>query len=92
MKIINNLKAKWQEKTAAEKIKTVIEGVCNLGADLLMGYLNMRLIPQDEKKWKKVACVVTSGGLSMALGTAAAKQINNIVDAFANAKKEEPDD
>ena len=91
MKIINNLRAKWQEKTTAEKIKTVIEGVCNFGADLLMGYLNMRLIPQDEKKWKKAACVITSGGLGMALGAAASKQINDIVDAFADAKKEDPD-
>lgn len=91
MKFFENLKAQWNTKTPAEKVKMVIEGVCNLGADLMMGYLNVKLIPADEKKWKKAACVITSGGLGMAVGKIASNSINEIVDAFADGKNEEDD-
>ena len=91
MRFFNNLKIEWKAKTPVEKLKIVLEGVCNLGADLLMGYVNAKLIPPNEKKWKKAACVITSGGIGMALGKVASNQVNDMLDAFADAKKEDED-
>lgn len=88
MKIFGNLKAKWKSMSGADKAKLVIEGICNLGADLLLGYLNAKLIPQDERKWKKAACAITTAGIGMAVGKAASDQMGELIDAFTDAKQE----
>lgn len=86
MKIFENLKAKWKSMTPAEKLKVVLEGICNVGADLMMGYLNTRLIPGNDKKWKKAACIITTGGLGMAVGKLASQNINEMIDVFTDLK------
>lgn len=92
MKFFDNLKQKWNNMTGAEKLKMVLEGVCNVGADLMLGYLNARLIPSNNKKWKKAACIITTGGLGMAVAKVASNQLNDMIDIFTAAKDGEEDD
>lgn len=92
MKFFDNLKQKWNSMTGAEKLKMVLEGICNVGADLMLGYLNARLIPGNDKKWKKVACIITTGGLGMAVAKVASDQLNDMIDIFTAAKDEEEND
>ena len=89
MKIFENMKAKWKAMSTTEKVKLLLEGVCNLGADILVGYLGGRLIPADEKRWKKAACSITACGLGMAVGKAASDQLGEVVDSFAPKKNEQ---
>lgn len=89
MKIIENLRAKWKAMTPAEKFKLVISGICDVGADLLSGYICCRLVPEDTKTWKKAACIMTMGGLGMKAGEIAANQLNDLVDILAAPKEED---
>lgn len=92
MSFFSNLKTKWKTMPTSEKIKLVVSGVCDIGADLLAGMMLGRLMPTDEKKWKKVAMTVTAGGLGMWAGRTASNEINSCIDMITNSKEdaEEP--
>lgn len=89
MKIIENLKIKWKAMTPIEKLKLVVSGVCDLGADLISGYICTKIVPEDAKPWKKIACIATMGGLGMKAGEIAAGQLNGLLDIFTEPKEED---
>lgn len=94
MNIFSKLHQKWKSMPTGEKIKLVITGVCNIGADLLTGLMLNKVVPEDEKKWKKACMVATAGGIGMWLGNIASKQLNDVVDicyGYANDNEEDDD-
>lgn len=86
MSFFSNLKTRWKAMPTSEKIKLVVSGVCDIGADLLAGMMLGRLVPADEKKWKKVAMTVTAGGLGMWAGRTASNEINSCIDMITQVK------
>lgn len=85
MGFISNLRDRWKATPTIEKFKLVITGICDIGADLLAGMALSKLVPSDEKNWKKAAIITTAGGLGMWAGDIAAKQLNGVVDVLYSA-------
>lgn len=91
MSVFSNLKMTWKAMTPKEKWKTIIQGVCDVGSDLLMGMLVSRVVPENEKRWKKAAIVVVAGGLGMAAGKVAGESIGDMMDILMPDREEEED-
>lgn len=80
MGFLSNLRTQWKMMSRKKKVQLVINGICDIGADLLAGMMLGHVVPEDTPKWKKAAMVVTAGGLGMAAGDLAAMQINDTID------------
>lgn len=90
MSFFSNLKTSWKTMSTKKKVQMVINGICDVGADLLAGLALGKLVPEDTARWKKAAMIFTAGGLGMAAGDLASKQINDTLDIIW--KDEEEDD
>ena len=94
MSFFKNIREKWSSMSTGEKIKLAVCGVCDIGADLLAGLMLCRVVPENEKKWKKAAMIVTAGGLGMWAGNVASREINGCIDLITGSgkpeQKEEP--
>lgn len=90
MSFFANLKTSWKTMSTKKKVQLVINGVCDIGADLLAGLTLGKLVPENTSRWKKAAMIFTAGGLGMAAGDLASKQINDTLDIIW--KDEEEDD
>ena len=85
------LRTSWKNMTMQQKIGVGVELVCDIGADLLCGYLLNRIMPANEKPWKRVVASVTMGAVGIGVGQYAADSINNIIETVTNGfgKEEE---
>lgn len=92
MGVIKNLKMAWKNMTPKQKVQLAIYGICDIGADLLAGMALGKLVPENEKKWKKMLVIFTAGGLGMWAGETAAEQINGTIDILWKDTDEEEDD
>lgn len=90
MSFFTNLKTSWKTMSTKKKVQMVINGVCDIGADLLAGLALGKLVPEETPRWKKAAMIFTTGGLGMAAGDLAGKQLNDTLDLIW--KDEEDDD
>lgn len=92
MGFIKNLKTAWKNMTPKQKVQLAICGICDIGADLLAGMALGKLVPENEKKWKKMLVIFTAGGLGMWAGETAAEQINSTIDVMWKDKDEDEEE
>ena len=79
MSILTSLQAEWKTKTTAEKIKTIVDAMIQVGAASIAGDIVKRTA--SAKKPIGRACVTLAGaGIGMALGDVACKPIDEIID------------
>jgi len=92
MSFFTNLKTSWKTMSTKKKLQMVINGVCDIGADLLAGLALGKLVPEETPKWKKAAMIFTASGLGMAAGDLASKQINDTIDLVWKDDEEDDDE
>jgi hypothetical protein len=92
MSFFANLKTSWKSMSRKKKLQMVICGVCDIGADLLAGLALGKLVPKETPKWKKAAMIFTAGGLGMAAGDLASKQLNDTLDLIWKDNEEDGDE
>lgn len=88
MKAFESLKKRWNELSTGEKVKTVINMVCDIGGGFLGGALASKLVSEDAGRIKRWTMRATLGGLGMATSTIATNEYNQLVDIVLPEKKE----
>lgn len=95
MGFFSELKQKWKTMPTGEKVKLIINGICDVGACFLTDMLSKKLYSdQPCGRLKRITTNVTLTGCGMWAGSVASKQLGSVVDALyiSPETQEEEDD
>ena len=87
MSIFSRIKASWQAKSTAEKIKYVLGVMAELGCGMIASDIASRS-SIGRSKLERVCAIVGGAGLGMAAGEVSKKAIYETVDAFSGLADE----
>ena len=85
--IIAVFKKRWSTMSTKEKVMVGVELVCDIGSDLLMGYLCSKVIPYNAGRVSKTLAMIAAGGAGMALGRVSANEFENLYNSIAGDKE-----
>lgn len=86
MSIIRAMQAEWKTMTTAEKVKTVLDLVVDLGCSVIAGDITARAV-KGKSKAQMVCGIVAGSALGAAAGRVACKEVDEFVDAVDAAMK-----
>lgn len=79
MSIIRAMQAEWKTMTTAEKVKTVLDLVVDLGCSVIAGDITSRAI-KGKSKVLKICGTIGGSALGAAAGRVACKEVDEFVD------------
>ena len=93
MGFISSLHTKWKDLPTGEKMKIIVEGVCDIGACFLTETLAKNFCKANNcGTIKRLTIGTAMTGLGMWASSTASKQFNGMIDAVYKTPKEEEDD
>lgn len=86
MSIIRAMQAEWKTMTTAEKVKTVLDLVVDLGCSVIAGDITARAV-KGKSKALAVCGTIAGSALGAAAGRVASREVDEFVDAVDAAMK-----
>lgn len=95
MGFIKDLKDSWNKMSFNQKCQMAVDLICDYGCGLLASNMAKKFMPENAKRWQKIACRIAGFGIGMDLSERAGKCFNTVIGGFAKgwnqAKKEDED-
>jgi len=89
--MFDKLRSRWKRMSRGQKVKFVVDSVCELGCDLLFIALGQKAAGPNSSRFKRFCIGTATFGLGEAASKFACDELNGWVDVFVPDKPDAPD-